>query len=69
MGPPPLPLLEPSDPSHPPQKIRTKAGFYYVWRNPGQTLFLSARKADLKKGFQYLVLLVVVLLLGTRARK
>jgi hypothetical protein len=35
--------------------------------------FLSARKADLKKGFQHLVVLVVVLVLvlvvGTRVKK
>jgi hypothetical protein len=31
--------------------------------------FLSARKADLKKGFQHLVVLVVVLVVGTRVKK
>jgi hypothetical protein len=33
-------------------------------------IFLSARKADLKKGFQHLVVLVVVVVLvGTRVKK
>jgi hypothetical protein len=34
-------------------------------------LFLSARKADLKKGFQHLVVVVVVVVLvvGTRVKK
>jgi hypothetical protein len=33
-------------------------------------LFLSARKADLKKGFQHLVVVVVVVLVvGTRVKK
>jgi hypothetical protein len=33
-------------------------------------LFLSARKADLKKGFHHLVVvLVVVVVVGTRAKK
>jgi hypothetical protein len=31
--------------------------------------FLSARKADLKKGFQHLVVVVVVLVVGTRVKK
>jgi hypothetical protein len=32
-------------------------------------VFLSARKADLKKGFQHLVLVLVVLVVGTRVKK
>jgi hypothetical protein len=39
---------------------------------PGQkerTQFLSARKADLKKGFRHLVLVVVVLVVGTQVKK
>jgi hypothetical protein len=31
--------------------------------------FLSARKADLKKGFQHLVVLVVVVVVGTQVKK
>jgi hypothetical protein len=39
--------------------IGTKKGIVIV-----QDLFLSARKADLKKGFQHLVVLVVVVLVA-----
>jgi hypothetical protein len=37
-------------------------------KHVGITHFLSARKADLKKGFQHLVVLVV-LVVGTRVKK
>jgi hypothetical protein len=35
----------------------------------GSQLFLSARKADLKKSFQHLVLLLLVVVVGTRFKK
>jgi t-SNARE complex subunit (syntaxin) len=43
-----------------------------TWGKHVQNNFLSARKADLKKGFQHLVvvvLVVLVLVVGTRAKK
>jgi hypothetical protein len=40
-----------------------------IFVNITGNMFLSARKADLKKGFQHLVLVLVVLVVGTRVKK